>query len=360
MDIEIEVVGKQIKWVVNQSPIRIGRSSKCEVCLPQKQFPSVSLSHGELEIVNGTLRVGPREPGVGELFLNDEAAEDGTVILSGDVLRVGAGGPELLVVFEEQTAPRATYEPTKVIQATDVPTYQPTKVMSAPVPAASAQARNVASEPRQVRSPAPPPTRVEIPPVSVQHLKPLDDSINASDVRDRWQEPRRASQGIPPKAPSVPSVAAAATPSGSGLEDKLRIMMGLQGASIVIILILAVLIFQMRSDLTKNREEIRAMRAQEQGVMGQLTPALDTRLTAFGQRMDMLDGKMKVGEEQMERGMDEKMKSAQDQLFVSLDAKMKSTEDRMVNRMNTELPPLLDKYIDKKLSENSKLLDMKH
>jgi hypothetical protein len=356
MDIQIEVVGKQNKWVVNQSPIRIGSSPKCEVSLPRKQFPAVSSSHGELEIVNGTLRVGPRDPGAGDLFLNEDAAEDGMVILSGDVLRVGANGPELLVVFEEQAATRATYEPTKVIQAADVLTYQPTKVIGAPVPVAGAQARNVPAEPRPVRNPlpAPSPTRVEIPPVAVQHLRPLEDSIGTSDARDRWQEPRKASPGIPPKASPVSNVAAVAMPSDSGLDAKLRIMMGLQGASFGIILVLVILIFQLRSDLIKNREEIRAMRAQEQGVMGQLTPALDSRLTAFGQRMDMLDGKMKAGEEQMERGLDEKMKSAQDQLFVNLDAKMKSTEDHMVNRMNTELPPLLDKYI------NTKLLEMKH
>ena len=352
MNIEIQVVGKQNKWVVNQSPIRIGSSPKCEVSLPRKQFPSVGLSHGELEVVNGTLRVGPRGPGTGDLFLNDEAAEDGTVILSGDVLRVGVNGPELLVVFEEQAAPRATYEPTKVIQAADVPTYHPTKVMSAPVPVAGAQPRSVPPEPRPVRNPmpAPPPTRVEIPPVPVQHLKPLDDTIGSVDVRDRWQEPRKASPGIPPKAPPVAPVAPIASPGESGLDAKLRIMMALQGASFGIILVLVILIFQLRSDLIKNREEIRAMRAQEQGVMGQLTPALDSRLTAFGQRMDTLDSKMKAGEEQMERGMDAKMKSAEDQLFVSLDAKMKSTEDHMVNRMNTDLPPMLDKYIDSKLA----------
>jgi len=328
MDIEFEVIGKQIKWVVNQSPIRIGCGPKCELCLPAKQFPSVAMSHGGLEIVNGTLRVGPREPGVGDLFLNDEPAEDGTVILSGDILRVGAAGPELLVVFEERTAPRATYEPTRVIQAADVPTYQPTRVISAPVPA----------EPRPVRTPAPAPTRVEIPPAPTQHAKPLDDKMGSLDARDRWQELRRPSPGIPPKAPPAASVAPTAGPDGAGLDAKLRIMMVLQGVSAVIILILV----------------IRAMRAQEQGVMAQLTPALDSRLTAFGQRMDTLDAKMKAGEQQMERGMDEKMKSAEDQLFVSLDAKMKSTEDRMVNRMNTELPPLLDKYI------NAKLEEMKH
>lgn len=357
MDIEIEVIGKQIKWNLNQSPIRIGRGSQCEVCLSSTQFPSVGLSHGELEIVNDTLRIGPRGPGVGDLFLNEEPAEDGTVILSGDVLRVGADGPELQIVFEERTAPRAAYEPTRVIQASDVPAHDPTRVISAPLPPASAQARSAAPEPRPVRPPTPSVTQVEIPPIPARPPAKQPDEVRVPlSASDRWPDTRRATPRVPvPQRPAPPEpVAAVVASGGNGLDPTMRMMLILQGASLVVILVLVIFIFQLRGDISKNRDEIRSMRAQEQGVLGQLTPALDSRLTVFGQRMDMLDVKMKAGEEQMERGMDEKMKSAEDQLFASLDTKMKSTEDRMVNRMNTELPPLLDKYV------NSKLAEMKH
>jgi len=271
---------------------------------------------------------------------------------------VGADGPELQIVFEERTAPRAGYEPTRVIQATDVPVHEPTRIINAPNPPAAAQTRGAGTEPRPVRPQAPQVTQVEIAPAPQlapnKPTKQPDEAKAPLDAKDRWPDTRRAPVRVPQKvAPPEPVVAAAAS-NGGDLEARMRILLYLQGASILIILILVVLVFQLRSDISKNKDEIRAMRAQEQGVLGQLTPALDARLTVFGQRMDMLDQKMKAGEEQMERGMDAKMKSAEDQLFTSLDAKMKSTEEHMVNRMNTELPPLLDKYV------NAKLMEMKH
>src|SRR5215472_13988748 len=99
MQVEIEVVGKPNRWSVNQSTIRIGRGPKCDISLPLKQFPNVNPVHAELEIVNGTVRVAPRDGSQGELFLNDAQAPTGDVILSGDLLRLGDGGPVLKISY---------------------------------------------------------------------------------------------------------------------------------------------------------------------------------------------------------------------------------------------------------------------
>lgn len=125
----------------------------------------------------------------------------------------------------------------------------------------------------------------------------------------------------------------------------------LQGVSLLIIVVLGVMVFQLRSQISSNHDALQAMQAQNANAVSQFTPALDARLNLFGQRMDSLDSTLKADEDRMERGMDAKMKTAQEELFANLDTRMKSTEDRMVNRMNTELPPLLDKYVAAKLAE---------
>ncbi|HWG19450.1 MAG TPA: FHA domain-containing protein [Terracidiphilus sp.] len=351
MDIEIEVVGKPNKWVLNQSPIRIGRGAKCEVFLPVKQFPSVAISHGELEIVNGMLRVGARESGQGDLFLNDEVAETGAVILSGDTLRVGEVGPELRVLFEERAAPRSSYEATRVIQVADVPGREQTRVMSAPESSVDAPARSASATSHPARPPMPAvsPTRVEMASGHAQNPKAAEVGLGAFEARDRWPEPRKGFSGIPAKAGAPPP--AAASPISGSLQSKLTILQIMQGVSLLIMLVLAYTVFQLRSEVAKDHDELIALRTQEQNAVGQFTPALDARLNVFGQRMDSLDEKLKEGEDRMERGMDAKMKEAQVQLFNSLDAKMKDTEDRMVTRLNAELPHLLDKYIDAKLAK---------
>jgi hypothetical protein len=131
------------------------------------------------------------------------------------------------------------------------------------------------------------------------------------------------------------------------LLNKLRNLQIMQAASLAIIVLLGVWVFQLRQDVSTNHDELRALRAQDQNAVGQLTPSLDARLNVFGQRMDAMDAMLKGTEERMEKGMDAKVKEAEDQL----DARMKTTEDRMLNRMNTELPPMLDKYISGKMAE---------
>ena len=111
MDIEIVVIGESSKWVLNQSRIRIGQDPKCEVSLPGGKYPSVSGEHVALDVVDGAVKlVKGMRAGV-ETFLNGHPAGDGATIRSGDVLRLGAGGPELrirlLPLFQSPEALRA-------------------------------------------------------------------------------------------------------------------------------------------------------------------------------------------------------------------------------------------------------------
>jgi hypothetical protein len=341
MEIEIEVVGKPNRWVVTQTPIRIGRGTSCEVALPARQYPNVGNVHAELQVVNGALQLGARDTSKGDLYLNNEPVEAGAFILSGDILRLGPQGPELLVQYDELAAPRTTHEPTRVMQVGDVPGREPTRSMQASeVP--NRLPTQVMSSPVQ---PVEPPVRAPQPPLSARG--PQQGYFGGAGAQTPAKPVTAPAVKVP--APPPPPVAAAA-PSGS-LEKTLRTMQILQGASLLVIVILAVLVVRLQSQVSSNHEALQTLQSQNANAVSQFTPSLDARLNAFSQRMDSLDGTLRAGEERMERGMDAKMKAAEDQLFASLDVRMKSTEDRMVNRMNTDLPPLLDKYINQKLAE---------
>jgi hypothetical protein len=348
MEIEIEVIGKPNRWVVNQSPVRIGRGPSCEIALPARQFPTVGLVHAQLEVVNGALRVGAQDPGQGELYLNDQPVDSGAYILSGDVLRLGPQGPLLRVSFAEVAVPRVSHDPTRVLQAGevsareigreatrvmqsgDVSGRQPTQVVSIPTPAADPVQRQ--STPLSSRAPQ-----------------------SGAFADGRGQAPARPVTTPVPSPVITPAARAAssapATVDTRALEKSLRMMQILQGVSLVVIVILAILVNRLESQVSGNEDALHALQVQNANAVSQFTPALDARLTLMGQRMDALDGTLKADEERMERGMDAKMKAAQDELFANLDSRMRSTEDHMVNRMNTELPPLLDKYVNAKMAQ---------
>jgi pSer/pThr/pTyr-binding forkhead associated (FHA) protein len=354
MEIEIEVIGKPNRWVVSQSPIRIGRGPSCEVTLPARQFPNVGTVHAELEVFNGALRLGARDASRGDLYLNDQPVEAGAFILSGDVLRLGPQGPELRVLYTEQAPPRSTHEPTRVMQVGDLPGREPTRAMQV----GDVPPREPSRTPQPTEVPGRLPTQVMSSPVqqSDPSLRGTQTPVSARAPQQGYFGDGRGSTPAKPVAtpavrvpsPSVPALAPA--PSGA-LEKSLHTMQILQGASLLVIVILAVMVVRLESQVSSNHDALQALQSQNANAVSQFTPTLDTRLNAFSQRMDSLDGTLRAGEERMERGMDAKMRAAEDQLFASLDVRMKATEDRMVNRMNTDLPPLLDKYINQKLAE---------
>jgi hypothetical protein len=130
MDIEIVVIGEPSKWVLNQSRIRIGQDPKCEVSLPGGKYPSVSGEHVALDVVDGAVKLVKGMRAGAETFLNGHPAGEGATIRSGDVLRLGAGGPELRIRLLDQAARSTVYEPTRVLNQSAQTSYEPTRIMN--------------------------------------------------------------------------------------------------------------------------------------------------------------------------------------------------------------------------------------
>jgi len=358
MEIEIEVIGKTNRWLVNQSPIRIGRGTSCEVTLPARQFPHVALVHAELEMVNGALRLAAADSSEGPVSLNGQPVEAGAYILSGDILQLGPQGPQLGVQYREAAAPaRTSYEPTRVMQVADVPGRDATRTMPAPnnsgrvptqVMSTPTQKPEVSGRtPTQVMSVAIPPESSRQAPPPLSPRAPQKGTFGDAPP----QSPAKPVPNPLMRVPAAPPAQGQATMDMSPIVKSLRTMQILVVASLLVVVILAVLVIRLQSQVSSDHDELMALRSQNANAVSQLTPALDARLNVFSQRMDSIDATMQAGEARMEHGMEVKMKAAQDQLFASLDTRMKSTEDHMVNRMNTELPPLLDKYVSAKMAE---------
>jgi hypothetical protein len=349
---------------MNQATIRIGRGARCDISLPVKQFPNVNPDHAELEVVDGTVRVAPRDASQGDLYLNDEPAQTGDVILSGDVLRLGGNGPELRIGYTQEAPAASGYMPTRVISVNDVPVpgREATRLMSDPGSTVEAPARPPMKA-TSVRPPAPEPVAKPIqaapPPSSqpiVQPVRPGGGALGSfAEPGNRWPASAKTTPapGIPVKAVTPPS-GSASSMSDPDLLAKLRNLQIMQGVSLAIILLLGIWAFQLRSEVTESHSEIRALRSQDQNALASVTPSLDARLNGFSQRMDAMDAMFQESQKKMEQGLDAKMKLAEEQLFVNLDAHMKQTEDHMVTRMNTDLPPLLDNYL------KTKMLEVKH
>jgi predicted component of type VI protein secretion system len=102
MQVEIQLVGKPNRWVYNQRRIRIGRDSSCDVSLPGNEYPMVSREHVVIEINNDGISLSDPRSGNGT-FLNGQRVNTGT-LRSGDILRLGADGPELQIGLAESAA----------------------------------------------------------------------------------------------------------------------------------------------------------------------------------------------------------------------------------------------------------------
>jgi hypothetical protein len=359
MEIEIIVIGESSRWVLNQPRIRIGRDVKCEVCLAGGRYPTVASEHVTLDVTNGSVKVFGL--GGAPAFLNDNPAGEGFVIRSGDVLRLGAGGPELRIRLMEpaRTSPSG-YEATRVMQEPGSIPHEATRVMSVEATRVIPEATRVmSSSTPTVVSPLPPAGSIgrqgyssePAPRGPVNHAPPSRTAqIPAQRHPDFSANAGGAASGSTPGQSRVqdlrPQPISQTQPSPLGrstddedmqmLESKLKGMRVILLVNTVILVALIGWIFQLNQQLTQTRQDLREMRVQAQTAVGQFTPSLDARLAVFEKRMDGIDGKMRAAQEQMVAGMD---------------AKMKSTEDRLVERMNAEIPAMLDKYINKKLAD---------
>jgi predicted component of type VI protein secretion system len=359
MEIEIIVIGESSRWVLNQPRIRIGRDAKCEVSLPGGRYPSVAGEHVTLDVTNGSVKL--LAVGGGQTFLNDNPAGEGFVVRSGDVLRLGAGGPELRIRLSEpsRTSPSG-YQATRVMQEPGSIPHEATRVMSAETTRVLPEATRVMSpSTATVVSPAPAagsigrqgyssesvpriPVNNAVPPRTTPLPAPRHPDFSANAVggpagpppgQSRVQDFRQ--QPISQTQPS-PLGRSADDEDMQMLESKLKGMRVILLINTAILVALIGWIFQLNQQLTQTRQDLKDLRVQAQTAVGQFTPSLDARLAVFEKRMDGIDGKMRAAQEQMVAGMD---------------AKMKSTEDRLVERMNAEIPAMLDKYINKKLAD---------
>lgn len=351
MDIEIGIVGKPKKWVLNQSRIRIGRDPKCEVNLPGKQFPTVTGEHLVLDVALGMVRVSSLSDSSSETYLNDRLASPGTVVRSGDVVRLGAGGPELNIrLLEPEGEQSSGYEPTRVItpEPRDFAGPGATTVSPAPFPSvASPRKHGYGTD----QTPIPPVRPASSAPSAGPRWADFGPgaggaSTGAGSGRgpetsimpgvDRGPATTIMSSPIAPGPSRGPVTGlglglGAGTNSGTGtgadivnsreMEGKLRIVQVILAVNVVLLIGLFAWLFQINRQLGETRDELKQMHTEAQDAMKDVTPQLDARMGVFERRMD------------------------------SMDTKMQAAEDHMVNRMNTEIPAMLDKYIDKKLAE---------
>jgi hypothetical protein len=307
MDIEIIVVGETGKWVLNLPHIRIGLDPNCEVSLPPGRYPSVAGEHLVLEMVGGAVSLARGMPPSGETFLNGHPAGAGAAIRSGDILRLGSGGPELRIrlLEREAYAPPAEHEPTRALN--QEPTrvlHEPTRVITGPAAAAY--------------SPPPP-----VAPAAVGR-----QGYTAEAVRGVTAAPRTSV--------SQPAASTAEGEDMNNLEGKVKTLQSILVINLLIVLALLGCNIWQSWELSQTRDDVQQLRAQAQNAVAQFTPALDVRMRALDDRLD---------------GMDAKVADAQDRMVKTMDAQTKREEDRLVQRMNTAIPEMLDKYIANKMAE---------
>ncbi len=383
MDIEIVVIGESNKWVLNQSRIRIGQDPKCEVSLPGGKYPSVSGEHVALDAVDGAVKlVKGMRAGV-ETFLNGHPVSDGATIRSGDVLRLGAGGPELRIRVLDQAARSTVYEPTRIMNQSAQTSYEPPRVMNEQSRTTHEPTRVISDQSRATREPARivneqsrtmhEPTRVISSPASAAFPA---SAVPAAAAAGRPSYATQAARGVSsspytPSASAVPPrradtvAASGGTQAGYGqlrgqessgqantaqsaatraaesenmqtLEGKLNTLRIILAVNLVVLLALFTYAYLQAQELARTHKDLQALRVQAQSAVGALTPSLDARLNVFEKRMDM---------------MDEKVAIAQDRMVKGMDAQAKIAEDRLVQRMNAEIPAMMDKYVNQKMGE---------
>jgi ribosomal 50S subunit-recycling heat shock protein len=340
MDIEIVVIGESSKWVLNQSRIRIGQDPSCEVNLPAGRYPALSAEHVALDVANGAVRLYKGMRSSGETYLNGHPADSGAAVRSGDVLRLGAGGPELRirVLDRDASAVPAEHEQTRMMYEPAAATHEATRVMHEPT-------RVISGPAATTYSPAPPPAAGAGGRQSYSNQAAYGGSASAYVPPAASAPPRRPDAGpaqvsyAPPRVQQAPAQAAAPPAESADLrklEGKLKSMRMILLVNLALVALLCAWVYMQGQELAQTHKDLQALRVQAQSAMGALTPSLDARLSVFEKRMDAMDAKVATAQDRMVKGMDEQAKLA---------------EDRLVNRMNIEIPAMLDKYVAKKMAE---------
>lgn len=342
MEIEIVVAGESSRWIFNQPRIRIGNDPACDVSLPAARYPAVVAEHLVLEAAADAVKLARMKRSSGETYLNGSPVSGGATVRSGDVLRLGAGGPELRIrlIGLQEAAPASGYEPTRVLQVPNSPPHEPTRISHdatriMPGPAAGAR---YPQRPEAAQSGPGSPNGAQPRFVAdAASRRPDPPAYNGgTTVEDSPFRPQPRAQAHVPTPPPPAAERGDGGETARLLEAKLKGLRIILFANLAILAILLFWDFQLGRQLTQTQQDLRDLRVQAQSAMGQLTPSLDARLSVFEKRMD---------------GMDSKLKAAGDKMAAGIDAKMQAGEDHMVTRMNTEIPAMLDKYVAKKMTE---------
>jgi hypothetical protein len=349
-----------------------------------------------------------------ETFLNGHPAGDGATIRSGDVLRLGAGGPELRIRLLEQAARSTVYEPTRVLNQSAQTSYEPTRIMSEqsrttyeptrimneqsrtthePTRVISEQSRTT-HEPTRVISEQSPTTREPTRVISEQSRTthdatrvisspaaaavpaaspppagaPARPSYTTQPARGASSSPYTpsASAALPRRAETVMSSGGTQAGYGQlrGQESSGQASAAQPAATRAAesenMQTLEGKLNTLRIILAANLVVLLALftyaylQAQELSQTHKDLQALRVQAqSAVGTLTPSLDARLNVFEKRMD-AMDTQVATAQDRMVKGMDAQAKIAEDRMAQRMNAEIPAMLDKYV------NQKMVELKH
>ncbi|MGD0548163.1 MAG: FHA domain-containing protein [Terracidiphilus sp.] len=347
MEIEIAVAGESSKWILSQPFIRIGQDPRCEVNLSGGRYPAVASEHTALEVADGAVRlVKGTRPGA-ETLLNGRPAAAGALLRSGDLLRLGAAGPELRIrLLEAEAALRSTaYEATRMIDqpTAGAATHEATRMVNGPSRTAHEPTRMISGSGAAAFAPAQPPpanatgrqshaTQAVTGPPAATALPRRPEAGAKAGTAPLSYRPSRGQESTGQTNAAQAAARAAESETMQTLAAKLNTMRMILAVNLLLLLGLFAYIYVQGRELAQTHREVQQLRAQAQSAVGTLMPTLDQRLNVFEKRMDLMDAKVA---------------SAQDRLVNGMDTQAKAAEDHLVERMNTEIPAMMDKYVAK-------------
>jgi len=344
MTIELRLKGREQQWTLSGEHLRLGRGASCEAALPATEYPMVSREHARLEASDGGWKLVDLQSANGS-YVNGERVSERR-LAPGDVIRLGANGPEILVDWrpaaEARTvvgqfnavdndartvvAPSSAAAENKTLIAPIDAIEARTMIGSAPQGEAKTMIGQIAPE-RDLSSAIldeAPTIRQEARTMIGQipgEAKTMVGQISDDLESVRVSFPQAAPAAAKPAQEKIPAVTykPLAPEEDPMIENKINALRGLVLTQLVVIAVLLIALLYSVQQVNKTRDEVVELRKQAGDAVQQFTPQLDDRIK-------QIDAKL-----------------------GDFDSKSKQAEDHFVQRINTELPVMLDKYIDKKV-----------
>ncbi len=372
MPLKVELVGARNHWTFNQPRIRVGTDSSSDVSLKAEEFPSVARDHVVLRLEGHEVTFACTTP-VG-VQLNGQRVQQGR-ISTGDVLKLGPGGPELR--FEWIEPVKSMRDQMRELQGKaraqqDVPTLSEVEPAAPPAappprPAASMRMTEVAagSAPTMLGKPDMAATMLGKPDLAATMVGKAPASAldtptmigrpptPGAEAAERQRVAEAATAQVPvqrraggvgvgvgrAEAPEGEAPAAAApeaevTETGLSpeeeamIEQKLNAVRNLLAANLIAVVLLLGVTFVQNQLIQQNKTAVLELKAEAHDAVGQLMPQLNARLNKFEQRVDAVQVQIN-----------------------GADGRMKQAEDHFVQRIDRELPAMMDKYLNRKMEE---------